>query len=179
MTTEERVDVICVFLQENVAPHLTLKKPDDDDAKHVLWVQPDVYAVYLPVSDPGKDDRSCTPCFVVMPIKDTRNRDDGVLNVRVGVMTWSPGTRKHDGLTLDMDREGWRQLQMVLDKVGAAFAEGLAIGDMEVMFPIVQSPYQDGESVPDLRPYYLGQVDVPMRYILPRRLSPAISKLLE
>lgn len=183
MNTEQRIDIICDFLRAEVAQNIELKKAFDDDPKRVEWVNPDVHAVYLPKPDPGKDLRSCTPCFVVMPLKDVRERTGGLLTVRIGVMTWDPGKRTStagdETIRLEMDREGWRSLYMAMDYVDDALAARHAIGDMTVEGAITHTPYEEGDVVPDLRPYYFGQVDVPMSYTFPQRMSKDIQKLLE
>jgi len=181
MNTEQRIDAICEFLREHVAPELMMKKPNDDDELQVKMVSPEVYPTYLPPIDSGKDWKSLAPCLVVMPLKDSRDRGEGILSVRVGVMTWSPGTRQveDEKMTLVYDRDGWRTLYTVMDMVESTLSAYHSIGDMSVEYPIVKTHYEEGSPVPDTQPYYLGQIDVPMNYILPVRLSPELNKLLE
>jgi len=176
MTTERRIGEICEFLRTHVCGDIELKKPNDDAANEVVWVNPSVCGVYVPRA-PGEDGwLSPTPCVIVAPIRDTRQRDGGVLTIRLLAMTWDPGTREERGagnvtdMALEIDREGWRGLYAFMERIQAALAARATIGDMEIGYPMEASLFGDGEAVPDLRPYYLGMIDLPMRYAsVPRR----------
>jgi len=179
MTTEARIDAVCEFLRENVCGNIKLKKPDDDDPKHVETAMPEVYPVYLPTK--GDDWLTSTPCIVVMPVKDSRSRGNGTLTLRLGFMTWSPGTRAFDGegMKLDLNYDGWRALFAFMEQVETALTAYATVGDMEVEYPIEKGLFTDDERVPDLRPYFLGQMDVPFRYVVPQRMSEHITRLLD
>jgi len=183
MTTERRIDDVCAFLREYACGDILLKRPDDDDPERVEWAHPQVHGVYIPRLPEGQDWLSPTPCVIVGPLNDTRQRDEGTLTLRLLVMTWDPGTREdveeEPVRKLEIDREGWRALYTFMERIQGAMAEHVTIGDMEVGFPMETALYSDGETVPDLRPYYLGQIDVPMRYVFTRRRSPHTRRLLD
>ena len=190
MNTEQRIDAVCEFLRENVAKGLLLKKAFDDDMNRVEWVEPSVYPLYLPRPVSGRDwKEAAAPGIVVSIIKDSRENMEGLLTLRIGVIVWDPGTRRElppneeepaqPIIVTDMNRDGWRALYTTMEAVENALTRQHSIFDMVVTPPIVHTPFTDGDYVPDLRPYYIGQLDVPMVYQMPRRVGRDIGKLLE
>jgi len=189
MNTERRVDAVCEFLRGEAAPRITLKKAFDDDMNRVEWVHPEAYPLYLPRPVSGRDwKEAAAPGIVVSIMKDSREMMEGLLTLRIGVIVWDPGTRREAPpeeesdappvIVTDMNRDGWRSLHAATEAVESALVMKHSILDMAVTTPIVYTPFSDGEHVPDLRPYYIGQLDVPMLYKMPRRVGRDIANIL-
>lgn len=171
MTLEQRIDAVKYFLETHVCDGLKLKIPNDKNVYDVAYGSPKAFATFIPPKDklPG-DLNYPAPSVVVMPLRDEENERDGKVLTRLLFTVYDPGTRLPGAMEhekpeyIGMDHEGWRGLLNFMERARQALRKARVIGDMELDFPLKRGLFNEEDSTPDFRPYYMGWMDVPFHY---------------
>lgn len=171
MTWEQRIDAVRDFLNENVCSDLSLKVPNDNDMYQVDWRSPVAYSTFLPPKNklPAEINQP-VPSVVVMPIRDEESLNEGTLLLHLVFAIWDPGTRlpgapkKRTPEFLELDNDGWRALCTFTERAKMAIIAERSIGDMELTYPVRRGFFNEEDSTPDLRPYYMAWMDLSFRY---------------
>lgn len=160
-TIETRIDAVCEALLRGTG-RLRLKCPNDRDAIDVCYRAPTVHPVYLPQGGAltGEQYHSA-PSITVMPGTISEKDGHGSFQMTLALVTWDPGTRK-DGALVDLNNDGWRSLSGLIDNARRALANAGTVGGMRLQDDVRAGLYDSRNT--DLRPYYVGWLEVRFAY---------------
>ncbi|WP_034439437.1 hypothetical protein [Clostridium ihumii] len=117
MTDIEVLDAIVLFLKENVASNIKLKKPPEDnkiEGKYEL-VNPAIFSGWLPHKNYLENYEYDIPGIIVMIDNGSDDYDNSLLNIRLKITTYDPG--KFDGEKLTPNMDGYKDLLNIITKI--------------------------------------------------------------
>ena len=168
---ERQTDAVRDFLQAAVCDKIELKAPDRENEYRGKWVRPGAFSMYLPMIDhlpPGIEH--AVPSIIVMPLTGEDEPKEGAVSMRLVLTIYEPGTREEGGAEaqepayMPDTTEGWRTLSNLIDNTRRALRNAAVVGGMEVLYPIKYGLFNPNEETPDYRPFYMGWIEISLRY---------------
>jgi len=170
MTITSTIDQVCAWLNENVCPKASLKKPPGDrmrtdDGYAYERIHPHAFPLYLPTQEKLPPGVPCAFPSICVSLQEGR---DGAMNRQMTLSlsfgAWSPGIHPEDwigptGAETEVFRastEGWRELWNFVDLTVTAIESATYIGDVEVAEGVEFGPYVVEEAVADYCPMWFA-----------------------
>lgn len=167
-TITEAVLALCAMLEEDICPHVLLKRApagkDVDEAPPEL-VHPAVYPLWLPPATDAltQQRRSLYPSICVMAAGDARiDRAEARLAVTMAIGTWNPGTHASEAgdpgaAGLALDGAGWADGFAVGERIIDRLRRDSSVGGVltaDISAPVKLGPWEENGALIDFWPFY-------------------------
>jgi len=182
MTIVKTIDQICEWLNENVCPNVSMKKPPrdrepGDENYNYELIHPYAFPLYLPTKDKLPPNVEATfPSICVQLQYGTDSQSNREINISLGFSGWNPGIHPSDWITpegsenpysevLSNEAEGWRDLWNFVDKTVTAIEQTCYLGEnVEVMTDNIEfGPYKEQEAIPNYYPFWFAYCEFKVR----------------
>lgn len=169
IATESRIDAVVAALRKALKDEQVKHPAESKRAMDAVWGGLPVEPVFFPISDGvSVVPPEMVPSLLVMPVRGEQDAKEERLRLKMLLTLYEPGDRW--ALSPDQPVEmadlldrgaGWRAQMRVLDRVRTVLAGGMRVPDSDLSVEEMKwSVYTEEGLIPDLRPNYVGWIDV-------------------
>lgn len=165
MTIVQSLETLAKWLQENVCPKLTFKRPSDtrqDTYYDYEEVHPTAFAMFLPGSDKLSSGADSQCPYILVQLVDGSHdliNPKGRLEVQLSFMVWEPGIHPDEnGMREGYKRtaDGWKDVWELLERTVAEIENAEYLNGLRFVKEngVKYGQFSKDGQIADMYPYY-------------------------